>query len=467
MTRRDRLRPRLHTGTGITDATCASLCGSRRVAIVADASLGRIARPLADEVGMRAAVVRVMLIDARSVDDGVVERLAGDLIDGRAEVVVAVGGGTVIDAAAVAALAVSSPSVFAYALARAGRGPVVELPPREPSGIAFIAVPTTVGTSAESNAVAVLRTERGFRLLLGDRLRPDHAVLDAANYASLPSDTVREGALEALLRVTGARTSARADGRASSRAVGVVRALLAAGSATEPDALRIARLSAATQRAGVLCGRDPFASRHWYLANETAFVSGLSKMQATAAVIGSVWRRIDAGDSRWGDAGALQTFWADAACDAGLPTEPARGIDELLDRWRVPRAERPTDEVLAAAAEATRRTWGAPVPALGELGSGDHRRVLDNGRWAKPAIGGRVESLSASHGREEVKRNDIAHDHTTAAVRGARRSGGPELGELLPGSPGRTDRGRHRSRHRDLSHAACSSTATSQALGRR
>jgi NADP-dependent alcohol dehydrogenase len=416
-----RLRPTLHVGTDISGSTCASLCVARRAVIVADAALGGIVRPLADEVRRRAAAVRVVLLDARSVDDGSVERLAVDLVDGGAEVVVAVGGGTVIDATAVAALALQSPSTFAYALARAVRGPVVHLPAHEHSPYALVAVPTTVGTSAESNAVAVLRTARGHRLLLGDPLRPDHAILDAANYASLDGDAVREGALEALLRVAGARTSAGADDRAHPRAVGVARALLAAGSSRRPDALRVARLSAATQRAGVLRGRDPFAPRHWYLANETAFASGLSKMQATAAVIASVWRRIEAGDTRWGDADALRTFWADVTHDAGLATEPARGIDELLDRWRVPRAVRPPDDVLAAAAEAARRSWGSPLPALQGLQSDDHRHVLDSGRWARATGDGRVASTCAPRAREGVRRNDIAHDRTAPAVRGARR----------------------------------------------
>ncbi|MFX6023520.1 iron-containing alcohol dehydrogenase, partial [Acinetobacter baumannii] len=83
------------------------------------------------------------------------------------------GGGTVLDAVAVAAM---GRATVAWALRRAEGAAVVSLPaPANPS-IEVVAVPTTVGTSAETNAVAIVRTSAGARVLVGEAVRPRYAV---------------------------------------------------------------------------------------------------------------------------------------------------------------------------------------------------------------------------------------------------------------------------------------------------
>lgn len=147
---------------------------------------------------------------------------------------------------------------------------------------------------------------------------------------------MREGALEAFLRLAGASTSARRSARGNCDAVALGRALIDAAT-RDPDSvagrLRIARLSAATQRSAALTGRDPYSARHWYVANEVAFLLKVRKIVATAAVIAAVWRRICSGDTRWGDRRSLEGFWARASIGTTLPVEPPAGIAALLDRW--------------------------------------------------------------------------------------------------------------------------------------
>ncbi|MGG2309938.1 hypothetical protein, partial [Salmonella enterica] len=85
----------------------------------------------------------------------------------------------------------------------------------------------------------------------------------------------------------------RAHPRGHAHAVAIARARLAAGHSalTPARRLRIARLSAATQRSAALRGRAPFSPRHWYLATEVSFVARTTKMRATASVVSRVWQR--------------------------------------------------------------------------------------------------------------------------------------------------------------------------------
>ncbi|MGC0368142.1 iron-containing alcohol dehydrogenase [Microbacterium sp. SLBN-111] len=368
-----RRRSTLVAGSGIARAACARVTTGRRTVVVVDARLAPLAEGLARPVA-------VVPIEVGTVDAATVAALADRLADVRAESVVAVGGGTVLDAVAVAAL---GPATVAWALQRAEGAAVVPLPAPGHRPIEVVAVPTTVGTSAETNAVAIVRTRAGARVLVGEAVRPRYAVLDATHYATLDATDVRAGCLEALLRLAGVSTADRAHPRAHAHAVAIARALLAAGhSALTPACrLRIARLSAATQRSAALRGRAPFSPRHWYLANEVSFVARTTKMRATASVVSRVWQRIEDGDTRWGSAEPLEAFWREATRDARLPLAPAAGIDALIARWGLPLAPRPHAEAREAMAVRAERWWGGRGTALSGLSAPDVRDVLDRARW--------------------------------------------------------------------------------------
>lgn len=368
-----RRRSTVVSGSGVAPAACARATAGRRTVVVVDAGLA----PLGENLARSGTVVP---LEVDTVDAAVVVALAERLRDIGAESVVAVGGGTIIDAVAVAAM---GPETVAWASERAESVAIVPLHAPTPRSVEVVAVPTTVGTSAESNAIAMLRAAAGPRLLVGEIVRPRHAVLDETHYATLDAAVVRAGCLEVLLRLAGVSTAHRAHPRAHAHAVDLARAVLAAGfgALTPPCRLRIARLSAATQRSAALRGRAPFSPRHWYLANEVSFVAGTTKMRATASVVSAVWHRIEEGDTRWGSTAPLKAFWREAVRDTRLPLDPATGIDALIARWGLPLAPRPGADARTAMAARAERWWGGRGPALTGISASDVRGVLDRARW--------------------------------------------------------------------------------------
>ena len=396
-----RHRSTLMAGSTITSRACAAVISGRRAVVVIDARI-------ADRADELAGIDAVLPLSTDTVDAADISELSGRLRAHRAEVVVAIGGGGAIDAATVASLGVTAPRILEWALARAERSPVVTLPAGALPSVDIVAVPTTVGTSAESNAVAIVRTADGASLLRGEALRPRYAVLDDAQYRSLPDQDVRSGCLEALLRLAGVSTARPAHPRGLAHAVALARALLALGdeSLTDATRLRIARCSAATQRTAALRGRAPFSPRHWYLAHEVSFVARATKMRATASVVGRVWHRIENGDTRWGSREPLETFWREVVRGMRLPLAPAAGIEVLIARWALPLAPEPDTVALAAMASRVERRWGGRGPALPGLAAPDVCNVLEGARWDPPRTRGAATSLRVPTSTDETRGGD-------------------------------------------------------------
>lgn len=373
--------PTLWHGPGVAHQVMTHLIAGREVLVIADSAV---------TVPFRAgSAVRTITVDAPSVDVASVSRIARHMVRRSPEVIVAVGGGSVLDASKIAALALAPGKVFDYAIGHAERSALTVLPDAPPP-VEIIAVPTTLGTSSETNSVGILKNGNGYRLIVGRSLRPRHAVIDPRNLTSLTYGAVREGALEAFLRLAGTSTSSRRSARGNSEAVILGRALLetATQDAGSPAGrLRLARLSAATQRGAALRGQDPYSARHWYVANEVAFVLRTRKMVATAAVIAAVWRRICAGDTRWGDRQSLEDFWSRVASGVALPLEPAAGIAALLERWDIPLPSRPTRREVGRISMSTEASWGDRRPMLTGLVADDIREVLRGSRWSDPCAG--------------------------------------------------------------------------------
>ena len=356
-----RRRTTLFTGSARTEPVVAALTAGRRAAAVVDARL-------VDRADRLAGVDLGLPVDAAAVDAATVALLSKRLRAHRSDVIVVIGGGTAMDAAAVAAVGVTAPRTLEWALDRAAHSAVVALPADAVPGLDVVAVPTTLGTSAECNAVAIVRATGGASLLLGEALRPRYAILDDVHYRTLAALDVRSACL-----------------RAHAHAVALGRALISLGDGALTDAvrLRIARCNAATQRSAALRGRAPFSPRHWYLAHEVSFVARTTKMRATAAIIGRVWQCIEEGDTRWGDAGPLETFWREAAHDAPLPLTPAAGIDALIARWELPSASMPDADARASMARRAEQRWGGRGPALPGLHAADFRDLLEGARWQR------------------------------------------------------------------------------------
>ena len=384
--------PPLRHGSGITPQLVQRLTADRETLVIADSAI--------DAPRLSARSARALTVNASVMDIAVVRAIAREIARRPPQIVVAIGGGTVIDAGKVAALVLAPGRVFDYAIGHASVSALTLLPDVSPP-VDVVAVPTTPGTSSETNSVAVLKNARGYRLLVGRALRPRHAVLDADNLASLTDAAVREGALEAFLRVAGASTSASRSATADREAITLGTALLDAAtrdSASPAGRLRIARLSAATQRGAALRGRDPYSARHWYLANEVSFRLGVRKMVATVAIIAAVWRRIRSGDTRWGDRRSLERFWTAVADGAGLPLDPSAGIAALVDRWRIPLPPPPGARSLGLIAVATERSWGDRRPMLRGLIADDFSDVLRDSSWSPRPVGA-IADLPCTDGR--------------------------------------------------------------------
>ncbi len=367
--------PTIWHGHDIARQTTTRLTADRETLVVADSSVAT--RVVADYSA------RTIEVDAHSMTVTAVVGIAEQIARRPPSVIVAVGGGSVLDATKIASLVLAPGRMFDFAIERASKSALIFLPDARPP-VDIVAVPTTLGTSSETNSVSILKNESGYRLIVGRSLRPRHAIIDACNLRTLTSASVREGALEAFLRLAGASTGSRRSARGRRDAIALGGALLetASGDVAAADSrLRLARLSAATQRSAALQGHDPYSARHWYVANEVAFVLQVRKMVATAAIIASVWRRVCSGDPRWGDRASLEEFWTNVAGRVALPLDPPTGIAALVDRWGIPRPRRPPAQTIRRISAATEAAWGNRYPMLAGLFADDFCDLLRDSYW--------------------------------------------------------------------------------------
>jgi hypothetical protein len=374
--------PTLWHGEGTAHETTTLLTAGRETLMIVDSAI-TVPSPGGHPT-------RTIQVDAPSADVTAVVALARQIARRPPEVIVAVGGGTVLDASKIAALVLAPGRVFDFAIGHASRSALTFLP-HAPAPVDIVAVPTTIGTSSETNSVGILKNDSGYRLIVGLALRPRHAVIDPCTLTTLTHAAVREGALEAFLRLAGASTSSRRSARQIRDALALGRAILdaeARDSHSPAGRMRLARLSAATQRSAALRGRDPYSARHWYVANEVSFLLGVRKIVATAAVIAAVWRRICSGDVRWGDRDGLEGFWAGVAGGMALPLDPPSGIAALIERWGIEHPPKPSAPDIDRIAIATEAAWGHRRPMLPGLVADDFRDVLHRSAWRGDSVGG-------------------------------------------------------------------------------
>lgn len=168
--------------------------------------------------------------ETATVDEGV--KRCGD-----ADVIVAVGGGSVMDSAkAVAGVAANGGSVRDY-LEQVGDRKLVKPP------LPFIAVPTTAGSGSEATKNAVIRVPdlRVKRSIRHDLLMPRVAIVDPTLAAAAPKDVAASAALDAFTHLL--------EGYVSTGAHAMTDALALPGLALAAEGLE-----------GIAAGTDAFAS---------------------------------------------------------------------------------------------------------------------------------------------------------------------------------------------------------------
>ncbi len=172
-------------------AGCVDELGSRRVLLVTDAGLrsaGVVARVVAL---LEAAGLEVTVHDAIAPNPttATLDEAAG-VVRGLGDcVVVALGGGSVLDAAKGIALLGTNPGSVR------SLGAVVQ------PGLPVVAVPTTAGTGAETNGFGVIEDERACRKVYvgDDSVRPRVSVLDPELTVGLPPGATAATGMDALV----------------------------------------------------------------------------------------------------------------------------------------------------------------------------------------------------------------------------------------------------------------------------
>lgn len=308
-------------------------------------------------------------VDACNADIQTVRALADRMAEHTPRAVLGVGGGSVLDLVKLASLVHADPRIADVLETWGERAGAITPPNDQRSVMRRILVPTTVGTGVEVSAVACVQIGKHKRIVISNALRPDLAVLDPDLTATLPSYLLREGMLEALLRIIGpVAGSPRLGGLPDAEAEMLVKQLVATGDRiaagdTDPDTrLMAATLSAATHTGWALAGRETFGTKHWYLANELATTLGLRKMVATACLLPTVWSRIAQGDTRYGNPSTLAMAW-----NWLDESDPVNGIRALLRRWRIEHEVDASAPAISEAAERAERSWGGRLPMLAKL----------------------------------------------------------------------------------------------------
>lgn len=366
----------------------------REVTLLVDRGVaqGELARRLIRLLG-DAGCSTSLLITEGAGDLDSVAALAWDLRG--ADLLVGLGGGALIDRAKLAALLRDDASAHTRLSLRQRSG-LVTLPSGVERQLPLVAVPTTLGTGAELSSAACLLTAEGRRLVIGEALQAEVAVIDPLATATLPHALVAEGVVEALFRLVSLyigddRELPTEDALAEALALRLVQLGHSVRDVVRedgPEGLRgqgelraeIAKVSGLTHMAWASLGRNRYGAKGWYVANELSTALGVRKMTAVCAVLPPLWRAVSGGDARLGSAARLRRVWILLRGASGnataLPADPADGIAALLDDWLIDRRLTATEEQLDAIALRTVRAWGGGLPMLGRLSAADVRRLL-------------------------------------------------------------------------------------------
>jgi len=254
------------------------------------------------------------------------------------DVVLGIGGGSVLDAAkAIAGLLRPGNSVMDHL---EGVGP--ELPFHGPS-TPYIAVPTTAGTGSEAtkNAVLSIHGKEGFKKSFRDeQLVPQYAVVDPALLASCPQELIAANGMDALTQLLESCVSTKANPFIDALALSgltAVRDGLLAWYKNPEDASAREKMAYAALLSGITLAQVGLGSVHGLASPLGAFfpiphgvVCGTLAATATAINISAMAQREPANPalSKYAEVGRL------LANNAGLDDLEARNtLIHILDDW--------------------------------------------------------------------------------------------------------------------------------------
>jgi NADP-dependent alcohol dehydrogenase len=360
---------------GLVGVEAAAL--GRRALIITDANLA--ASSAVADARTRCAFARVSCAvydDVRPDPDlGAVAGAVAAIRDARPQVVIGLGGGSVLDVAKTAAWAARNPQLLDDAalpwqggLAR----PTLSEPALRPA-LPTVMLPSTIGTGAEVSAVVCLsRPGDGHkRLVIDPALHPSLALIDPTLTRTLPRRLCLQGALETFVRLL---VPYLTDGAARPLQDGITFAILrtivaqAGRVARDPDddeaRLALSLATVASHVAWANTGRPVGGHVLWYLANPVSPAAGVDKVSAIAALTPAYLCHVSNGvHERLGRPARLGRVGAEALGADGTPSGARAAVLALLREWGLPAsltdlgAGAVDPDALTAAAHAL---WGDP-----------------------------------------------------------------------------------------------------------
>lgn len=266
----------------------------------------------------------------------------------RANLVLGIGGGSVMDLAKVAALGATNPDLVAeHTWSRAAVLDRYQDRSVQP-GLPSLVVPTTAATGSEVNVVAALQHEGQRRLLVCGGLAPATALLDARVLRTLSDRSLLDGIVETFSRVLGPYLSdGRAEADTTDRLAEVLcdQALilgerLSAGGRSPTSDADVLWLTTVSGTHLATVGRPAWGHTLWYLQDTVGALTGLPKGPCTAAVLPAYLEAVASASglgTRLGSADRLATLVAALSPRLGSSREAAGEATRLLlHRWGLP-----------------------------------------------------------------------------------------------------------------------------------
>ncbi len=361
-------------------ASAVASCAPRaqRVLLVTDAGLKATSWPRkAKEQLEKAALSLVEFAEVEANPRAsTVERLAAVARSETVGCVIALGGGSVLDAAKAAAmLATNGGRCEDFEGARS----FVEKP------LPFIAVPTTCGTGSEVTWVSVISVEeRKSKISIkGDGMFPDVALVDPDLLISLPRDLVVWTGLDAMTHaleaLTGTARNPASDALATQAVRSLFDALPRAAADISGDGEARSAMAQGSTLAGMAFGNADVAAVHC-LSETLGGLFDVPHGLANAILLVPVLR--SHGSSVSGPLGELarNLGWADAGSSDGEASQEAlERIEGLVDSLGLPTfasLEVPTAEFSQIALRSTQNGSNASNPR--PMGPEEYLQILEN-----------------------------------------------------------------------------------------
>jgi acetaldehyde dehydrogenase/alcohol dehydrogenase len=312
-------------------------------------------RGLVDEVRRHLATpnVRVFAEVTSEPDEAVIRRGVALLGRAQPDLVVAAGGGSVIDAAKVMRLLFEHPDTDLAALSLPfldARKRVADFP-QDPHTVRLVAVPTTAGTGSEVSPAAVVTVDRRKVTLVDYTLTPEVAIVDPLLTVSLPPEITADTGIDALTHALEAAVSIFASPYTDAFCVQAVRLILDSLPAAVADGhdleARTNMLNAATL-AG-LAFSNAFVGLNHALAHSVGAAFGIPHGRANAIFLPRVLRYNASLPSKFMPAPGYTSYVAPdkygllgrvvlgGHLDGESRTRLVDAVDELLDTLGMPR----------------------------------------------------------------------------------------------------------------------------------